>query len=135
MQMILLPDVHAEELDVGSMYTQCVFLRGGLGFYLKVKDSALLITIGNKNSLGSCSHIRTTLSTHLESEQYHLIKLTILGNWFVLPKISKYTTIYFIHIKGQLSTLRTIIYFLNYFMLCSSTSTPLLSSVDFETRV
>lgn len=35
MQMILLPDVHAEELEVGSMYTQCVFLRGGLGVYHK----------------------------------------------------------------------------------------------------
>lgn len=70
MQMILLPDVHAEELEVGSMYTQCVFLRGELGgSTMKVKDSALLITTGNTKALGSCSHIRTTLSTHLESEQ------------------------------------------------------------------
>jgi hypothetical protein len=71
------------------MFTQYIFLRGALGAYLKVKDSAHLITTGSGKSLGSCSYIRTTFPTHLESEQQHLIKLTILENWFALPEKSK----------------------------------------------
>lgn len=54
--------------------------------FLKVKDLALQMTTGSKESLGSCSYIRINLSIHLKGKQHGLTTLRILENGFGLPE-------------------------------------------------
>lgn len=77
-------DVYAEERSRLHIHSLCT--KKGVAAYLQVKDSAFLIVTGDKKSLGFCSYTRIVLFTQLESERLDLIRLTTLGNWFVLPE-------------------------------------------------